>query len=168
MQLRNPILNCLAQRDTLHEIIRHLRPLETVIAWLYCQGRSTGQIAEHLHCTDANISRHMAKATARLSARIDGARVLLHGRDHRFQDQLHRPEPDADYRPAQLARELDVSPETVKRWCRQGRFPNAYQQPRGRKCFTWRIPAGDLDTFTPPQRGGDHRSAAYRARQQAN
>ena len=169
MQLHHPALNRLVQRDIVHEIITHLRPLETITAWLYCQGCTAEQIAEHLHCTQPNVTRIMVKATKRLSWRVDGARVLLQGRSQLPRTRRkRRAEPEDDYRTAELARNFQVSRETVKRWCRQGLFPNAYKKPISPKRSSWRIPAGDVDTFTRPQPGGDYRSAAYRARQQAN
>lgn len=43
-----------------------------------------------------------------------------------------------------VAFELNRHPETIREWCREGRFPRAYRSgPRG----NWRIPSGDVDDF---------------------
>ncbi len=46
------------------------------------------------------------------------------------------------------------SDETVRRWCREGRLPNAHKKEgtRGRG-GEWRIPEADLVAFVKPRRG---------------
>lgn len=46
------------------------------------------------------------------------------------------------------------SDETVRRWCRQGRFPNAHKEKKTRgQGGSWRIPEGDLRQFRKPRPG---------------
>lgn len=56
----------------------------------------------------------------------------------------------------------DVTAQTVCRWSREGRFPNAIRI-RGRH-RPWRIPYSDLKSFEPPKRGGDMRSGRLAGR----
>lgn len=42
------------------------------------------------------------------------------------------------------ARRLSVQPETVARWCRGDRFPNAWKTSDDDRTGEWRIPVGDL------------------------
>lgn len=52
----------------------------------------------------------------------------------------------------EAAARLKVANVTVRLWCRQGRFPNAYMEetPRG---SLWYIPEGDLTSFQLPKPG---------------
>lgn len=43
-----------------------------------------------------------------------------------------------------LAERLSVHIETVRRWIRDGKFPNAIKLPDGRE---WRIPESDVQAF---------------------
>jgi len=47
-----------------------------------------------------------------------------------------------------IAARLGVAVPTVARWCRDGRFPNAFRVGR-----SWAIPATDLDGFERPRVG---------------
>ena len=54
---------------------------------------------------------------------------------------------------AEVAERYAVRTGTVRAWCRRGLFPGARKvadAARGQP--TWRIPAEDLDAFTPPAR----------------
>jgi hypothetical protein len=53
---------------------------------------------------------------------------------------------------SEAAEKLKVAPVTVRLWCRQGRFPNAYSEdtPRG---VVWYIPPGDLSDVEPRKPG---------------
>lgn len=57
-----------------------------------------------------------------------------------------------DLTTGQAAEKLKVAPVTVRLWCRQGRFPNAYSEetPRG---VVWYIPPGDLNGIGPQKPG---------------
>lgn len=57
-----------------------------------------------------------------------------------------------DLTTSQVAKRLNVSPITVRLWCRQGKFANAYEEetPRG---MVWLIPESDLDNFEHPKTG---------------
>ena len=52
----------------------------------------------------------------------------------------------------EVAEILNVSPITVRLWCRQGKFPNAREEqtPRG---AVWWIPDTDLKDFKKPSTG---------------
>jgi Helix-turn-helix domain len=58
----------------------------------------------------------------------------------------------SDLTTSAVAERLDVAQPTVKLWCRQRLFPNAYLEdtPRG---AVWRIPESDLIDFQKPTRG---------------
>jgi excisionase family DNA binding protein len=49
---------------------------------------------------------------------------------------------DAQYwlPPKRVAKMLDLTPATITRWCRDGKFPNAKKLGR-----VWRIPEADID-----------------------
>jgi predicted DNA-binding transcriptional regulator AlpA len=47
-----------------------------------------------------------------------------------------------------VAERYGVTVSAVARWCRRGRFPNAWRLGRA-----WVIPASDLEDFEPPQAG---------------
>ncbi len=57
-----------------------------------------------------------------------------------------------DLTTTQAAERLKAANVTVRLWCRQGKFPNAYpvDTPRG---SVWYIPKSDLKNFTPPLPG---------------
>jgi excisionase family DNA binding protein len=159
MKITHPALDRLCLHDTVREILAALEPVEIVIVWLRLAGHSYQDIAGRFGLTEAMVSTIMNAAVARISRQVDGAGSLLQGRSQVYQGRRNRPhQPGAETTPSQLARQLGVRPHTVTRWCRQGRFPHAYQTERGH----WRIPAVDLDRFRRPAPGGDHRSEAYR------
>lgn len=45
------------------------------------------------------------------------------------------------------------SDETVRRWCREGRFPNAYKKRAKGRGGSWCIPEADLVAFVKPRPG---------------
>jgi excisionase family DNA binding protein len=47
---------------------------------------------------------------------------------------------------AEIAQRLRVHDESVRRWLRAGRFPNAIKLPDDRR-GEWRIPVGDVRAF---------------------
>lgn len=53
-------------------------------------------------------------------------------------------------------RGITVKVDTVKHWCRQGKFPGAVSI-NGR---VWQIPREAIDAFVPPTRGRPKHSAA--------
>ena len=57
-----------------------------------------------------------------------------------------------DLTTGEAAAQLNVAPVTVRLWCRQKRFPNAYavDTPRG---VVWYIPPGDLKGVEPKKPG---------------
>lgn len=53
---------------------------------------------------------------------------------------------------SKAARRLSIQPETVARWCRDGRFPNAWKTSSDRT-GEWRIPVGDLKRLDDDRSG---------------
>lgn len=45
-----------------------------------------------------------------------------------------------------------IKPDTVKHWCQQDRFPNAYRVGSERRGY-WLIPQSDVDSFELPPMG---------------
>lgn len=58
----------------------------------------------------------------------------------------------ADLTTKEVALRFGLQDAAVRNWCRRGLFPNAYEEhtPRGN---VWRIPARDLEGFSPPKMG---------------
>lgn len=54
------------------------------------------------------------------------------------------------YSTTRVAERLDVSPETIRLWVRDGFFPNAWRSPRG---GPWRIPESDVRALVQKMRG---------------
>lgn len=55
----------------------------------------------------------------------------------------------------EIADKFGVSKDVALRWCKEGRFPNAYQL-KDIKIGTghpWRIPESDIKGFVPPKPG---------------
>lgn len=76
-----------------------------------------------------------------------------------------------DLTTGEAAEQLNVAPVTVRLWCRQKRFPNAYpvETPRG---VIWYIPPGDLKGVGPQKPGpkpktGPEKSPRRSARKKA-
>lgn len=54
----------------------------------------------------------------------------------------------------EVAERLEVADQVVRRWCRQGKLPNAYQLPiKTGNGQVWMIPAADLESFQKPDKG---------------
>lgn len=54
----------------------------------------------------------------------------------------------------EAANYLDVRPVTIRAWCNQGFFPNAYQEKSDYVSKpVWRIPESDVENFKKPMRG---------------
>jgi hypothetical protein len=68
-----------------------------------------------------------------------------------------------DLTTGEVAALLKVAPVTVRLWCRQKRFPNAYpvDTPRG---VVWYIPHGDLNGVGPQKPGPKPKPEAKPAR----
>jgi Helix-turn-helix domain len=60
---------------------------------------------------------------------------------------------------SQAAEVLGVAPVTVRLWCRQGRFPNAYSEPTPRGVI-WYIPRKDLTGVEPMKPGPKPKAGA--------
>jgi hypothetical protein len=82
----NP-LHDLIRRELFAEIIRHLRPIELLIALLRLQGLTDHQIARELGTTRACVTRGMLRARRRIAEQVPDAADLLGGRDRR---RIHR------------------------------------------------------------------------------
>ncbi len=60
---------------------------------------------------------------------------------------------DAIARLLALGRIESLSDETVRRWCREGRFPNAHKARARGRGGSWRIPETDIVAFVKPKPG---------------
>ena len=63
----------------------------------------------------------------------------------------------------EVAEKLDANPgtvriRTVRLWCKQGRFPNAYTEETPFGSY-WKIPESDLKNFQPPKIGRPKKTA---------
>jgi hypothetical protein len=58
-----------------------------------------------------------------------------------------------DMTTSQIAKKLDVTPQTARMWCRRGLFPNAYSLDEARG-VVWYVPPRDLVGFEPPKKTG--------------
>jgi excisionase family DNA binding protein len=62
----------------------------------------------------------------------------------------------------QAAERLGVGESTARLWCKQGRFPGAFEQPTLRGPV-WQIPEADVLGFKKPQRGRPRQKPAQPA-----
>jgi DNA-binding CsgD family transcriptional regulator len=157
MQLTHPALDRLVAADNLAQALSLLRPGELAVAVLRADGLTDSQIGLLLDINPATVSARIARARARIVRAIPELRIFLDGRASpttRRAPQLSGRR--AVFTPAALAEKWGVTPTTVRRWCAEGRLPDAWRTESGR----WRIPAEALLDFEPPApRGGDRRSA---------
>ena len=159
MQLTHPALDRLIAAEELARALSLLQPGELAVAMLRADGLTDAQIGPLLDINPATVSVRLARARARIVRCIPELRVFLEGRV----SPATRGAPQVSglrevFTPAALAERLGVTPTTVRRWCAQGRLPDAWRTEAGR----WRIPAEALRDFDPPApRGGDRRSARY-------
>jgi len=138
----------LAERDTHRLIIRSLRGWELVVAWLRTAGLPDTEIAEILGVTPAQVSNIITHAQKRIVRRYPCTASWFRGRTRRPENRATHAHTIhglaiATYSPAQLARRLGLTTQTVTRWCRDGRFPHAHRTDAGR----WLIPAEDLEAI---------------------
>lgn len=64
----------------------------------------------------------------------------------------------SDLLASNVAKKLGVKTVTVRAWCNQGKFPNAYLE--STEFFfhqVWRIPESDVENFRLPPRGRPRR-----------
>jgi hypothetical protein len=57
------------------------------------------------------------------------------------------------------AERLGIGESTARLWCKQGRFPGAYEE-KTLRGPVWQIPESALEGFTPPKRGRRPKSTA--------
>ena len=60
---------------------------------------------------------------------------------------------ETDLSTGQVATRLGVIADTVRKWCRRGLFPTAYEVEESRGSV-WMIPERDLEGFEPPKKTG--------------
>jgi excisionase family DNA binding protein len=159
MQLTHPVLERLIAAEDLARALALLRPGELAVAMLRADGLTDAQIGRLLDITPASVGARVSRARARIVRCIPELRVFLDGRV----SPATRGAPQVSglrevFTPAALAEKWGVTPTTVRRWCAEGRLPDAWRTDGGR----WRIPAEAMRDFDPPaRRGGDRRSARY-------
>jgi hypothetical protein len=160
----------LMERESFAEIVVRLQPEELLVAVLRLEGLSDVQIGKMLGITRAGVSFRLKQAQERISAEAPELAPLLHGREQPPGKPLRldppplehgwlclaeagppRPGdqgwPGGDLTTVDVAQRYGVAPQTVARWVREGRFPNAYlvDAPPG----GYRIPEGDLACLDP-------------------
>ena len=165
-------LDRIIEREAFAEIVSCLRPGELRIARLRLEGVPDKTIAEMLGMSQAAVSQRMRKASRRIAHQRPWLAPLLGDRHHRHNavrdsrvrplergwvchrpivsegDELPPVEPRLSTR--DVAQRLGVNQATVARWCREGRFPNAYQVNDARAYHV--IPEGDLEEWEEPGR----------------
>jgi excisionase family DNA binding protein len=155
-------LQRLIERETFEEIIQQLTCDEMAVALLRLEGLSDPQIGAVLGLTRAAVSLRMQEAMRRIAAETPELAPVLEGRQisHKWQAEPMPPleagwllapgaggeelPPDVPMglRVRDAAYYCGVSSGTLRRWLREGRFPNAYRLPDGRR--EYRIPWEDL------------------------
>jgi excisionase family DNA binding protein len=149
MKILNPCLENIVSAETLAHALSLMHPHELAVAALRVDGLTDVQIAAMLGIGPTAVNARVTRARQRILRSVPELRVCL--------DDRRSPPVQGDpqlsgirtiFTPAALAQELGVSPATVRRWCAEGRIPDAYRTHSGR----WRIPAEALRNFEPPAR----------------
>ncbi|MGQ9599768.1 MAG: helix-turn-helix domain-containing protein [Anaerolineae bacterium] len=161
MSIAHP-LDRLVQQDTFQEIIALLEPEELVVAALRLEGLSDAQIGALLDITREAVGLRLRRACqriiqlkpdlapllrgrrqSRLRPLVDSAPPLERGWLCREALDGEKPlsEPTADWTVQEVARRYGVTPQTVRRWIRAGRFSGAYRLGGGQGRY--RIPDED-------------------------
>lgn len=164
-------LERLVEQETFREIISLLEPEELVVASLRLEGLSDPQIGRLLGITSSAVCRRIQQARERIMERRPALEPWLKGRrqprrkpprnevpplEHgwlcRWGDDEDETIPalTTDLTTEDVAQRCGVTPQTVRRWLRQGRFPGAYRLHGGRGAH--RIPQEDLAEFCRQQR----------------
>ena len=90
----------------------------------------------------------------RLQAHFDGQPVPVSSRTTGGTQSPQHGEGSGTYlNTAQAGSRLSVEPETIARWCRDGRFPNAFKTDPAGENGEWRIPVEDVRSMR--QREGE-------------
>jgi excisionase family DNA binding protein len=163
-------LDQLVQRDTFGELLALLEPEELVVAALRLEGLSDTQIGDLLGIGRAAVSRRMERARERIIRALPELAVVLRDRGqprhkparndtpplehgwlcHWTAERSHAtllapvsaPHATAGLTTRDVAQRYGVTPQTVTRWIRAGRFPHACRT--GGRRGDYRIPEGDL------------------------
>jgi DNA-binding CsgD family transcriptional regulator len=154
-------LERLIEQETFGEMVALLTPEELVVAALRLEGLSDAQIGALLDIDRSAICHRMQQARERIAAEIPELAATLRGRR-----QLCLKPPDSEAPPLErgwicrwveddplpelgralavsdVAQGFGVTPATVRRWIRAGRFPHAYRV-QGQQ-GDYRIPERDL------------------------
>jgi IS30 family transposase len=160
-------LERIIEREAFAEIVSLLRPGELGIARLRLEGVPDKIIARMLGVSQPAVSRRMKKASRRIATQRPRLAPLLRGRRQHCtvpSDNGARPlerdwvchQPvvahdndlpvvDGGLSTRVVAQRLGVRQATITRWCREGRFPNAYRASDGRGDYV--IPESDLERW---------------------
>jgi len=157
-------LERLIEQELFAEIVTRLQPEELLVAVLRLEGLSDVQIGRLLGLTRAGVSFRLKQAQARIAAEDPDLAPLLRGREQPPGKPLRLDPPPLAHgwlcleeagqgqasgqgqvgglTTVDVAERYQVTPQTVGRWAREGRFPNAYlvDAPPG----GYRIPEEDL------------------------
>jgi DNA-binding CsgD family transcriptional regulator len=164
-------LDRLIERESFAEIVTLLQPEELLVAVLRLEGLSDVQIGRLLGITRAGVSFRLKQARERISAEAPDLAPLLRGREQPPGKQVRLDPPplehgwlcpeeagwdraggqpgaaNAGLTTVDVAQRYQVTPQTVTRWVREGRFPNVslVDAPPG----GYRIPEEDLAHLEP-------------------
>jgi DNA-binding CsgD family transcriptional regulator len=141
-------LERLILRENVRELFAAMTPSELVLALLRADFYTDDEIAEILGLSVGSVGAILSRAQERIEATLPREVAgLVQGRRRSSCPEADPLQPEADLAPSQVASLLEVTPQHVQRWCREGHFPHAYRDEGG--CGRWLIPARDLDRFVP-------------------
>jgi predicted DNA-binding transcriptional regulator AlpA len=162
-------LERLVEQDTCAEMLALLEPEELVVASLRLEGLSDLQIGALLDTDSRSVAECMDRVRLRIMEALPELAPFLRGRQcpghwpvSRQSPPLERgwlcgwaegrdeAPPDPGLRAQDVAQRYGVTVQTVCRWVREGRFPNAYRVTVDRGAY--RIPEKDLNGFQPGRR----------------
>jgi excisionase family DNA binding protein len=169
-------LERLVEQDTFAEMVSLLKPEELRVATLRLEGLPDSQIAAMLDIDPRTVVRRMEEARQRIIQALPELASFLRNRQYLNRQPLpwqvpplergwlcqwdengeeSLPNLDSGMTVRDVARRYGVTRQTVTRWIREGRFPNAHLAGAGRGAY--RIPELDLINMQPGRRSRPQR-----------
>ncbi len=187
MLISNEPLDQLVEQETFAEMLALLEPEDLVIAALRLEGLTDAQIADLLGIARPTVSQRMQRAQAQIMERLPELAPVLRDRQPphqkpagggtpplergwlcRWTEEKEDPLPGspASLTVADVAWRCGVTSQTVRRWIRAGRFPNAYRVARERG--EYRIPEEELVALEAHDQAGVTQHTRLRSVSPAN